>query len=244
MALRAIRIDISGEEDRLQKENAYFDATHTRVHRFKSFALWLIHGPMREMLRLASMEMRSENTNDISIFFTLFNEVLEQVSGIKGYKFNPRCFMCDEGGTNHRAVREVYGEEFCRDQVRGCQFHFKQQVQKQKHQIPEESRDQFIQICNKLCLVTTVARYEILKGKLEEMARRTPSLWSWVEWWDIRKAHIFGPLHHGSLPGCNLSEQGNKSWKPTATMRLVHAACDDTITMMFQEMQVKKIITK
>ena len=98
---------------------------------------------MREMLRLASMEMRSENTNDISIFFTLFNEVLEEVSGIKGYKFNLRCFMCDEGDANYRAVREVYGEEFYRDQVRGCQFHFKQQVQKQKHQIPEESRDQF-----------------------------------------------------------------------------------------------------
>ena len=122
MALRAIRMDINGEEDRLQKENAYFDAIHTRVHGFKSFTPWLIHGPMREMLRLAGMKMRSENTNDISIFFTLFNEVLEQVSGIKGYKFNLRCFMCDEGGTNYRAVREVYGEEFCRDWVRGCRF--------------------------------------------------------------------------------------------------------------------------
>ena len=75
--------------------------------------------------------MRSENTNDVSIFFTLFNEVLEQVSGMKGCKFNPRCFMCDEwGDANYRAVREVYGEEFCRDSVRGCQIHFKQQVQK------------------------------------------------------------------------------------------------------------------
>ena len=191
---------------------------------------------MREMLRLASMEMRSENTNGISIFFTLFNEVLEQGSGLKGYKFNLRCFMCEEGDANYRAVREVYGEEFCRDRVRGCQFHFKQQVPKRKHQIPEENRDQFIQICNQLCLV---ARYEILKGKLEEMARRTPSLWSWIDWWDIRRAHIFGTFHHGSLPGCNLSEQGNKSWKPTGTMRVVHAGHDDTITMMFQEMQVK-----
>ena len=195
MALRAIRMDVNGEEDRLQKENAYFDATHTRVHGFKSFTLWLIHGPMREMLRLASMEMRSENTYGISIFFTLFNEVLEQ-----GYKFNLRCFMCDEGGTNYRAVREVYGEEFCRDWVRGCQFPFKQQVQKQKHQIPKESRDQFIQICNQLCLVTRVAKYEILKGKLEEMARRTPSLWSWIEWGDIKKAHTYGPFHDSSLP--------------------------------------------
>ena len=108
MALRAIRMDINGEEYGLQKENAYFNVTHTRVHRFKSFALWLIHGHIREMLRLASMEMRTENTHDISIFFTLFNQVLEKVSGIEGYKFNPQCFMCDEGGANYRAVRDVY----------------------------------------------------------------------------------------------------------------------------------------
>ena len=47
MALRAIRMDVNGEEDRLQKENAYFNATHTGAHRLKSFALWLIYGPMR-----------------------------------------------------------------------------------------------------------------------------------------------------------------------------------------------------
>ena len=90
-------MDVNGGKDGLQKENAYFDATHTRVHGFKHFALWLIHGPMREMLRLASMEMRTENMNDISIFFTPFNEVLQKVSGIEGCKFNPQCFMCDKG---------------------------------------------------------------------------------------------------------------------------------------------------
>ena len=87
--------------------------------------------------------------------------------------------------------------------------------------------------------MTTVARHEILKGKLEEMARTTPSLWSWIEWWDIRRLHIFRPFCHGRLPGCNLSEQGNKSWKSTGPMRLVHASHNDVITMMFQETLVK-----
>ena len=61
-------MDVNGEEDRLQKKNAYFDAMHTRVHRFKSFALWLIHGPMREILRLASMENRSETPMTFQYF--------------------------------------------------------------------------------------------------------------------------------------------------------------------------------
>ena len=138
MAQLIIRMDVNGPEDGLQKENAFFDAMHTRVHDFKSFALWLIHGPMHEMIHLASMEMRTENSEDITVSFRLFNEVLKKVSGIPNYKFNPCCFLCDEGGANYKAVKIVYGEEFCRDRIRGCQFHFKQQVQKKKREVPEE----------------------------------------------------------------------------------------------------------
>ena len=87
------------------------------------------------------MEMRTENSNDIAIFFQLFNEILENVSRIPNYKFNPRCFLCDEGGANYKAVKIVYGEDLCHDYVRGCQFHFKQQVQKKKHEVPEDHRD-------------------------------------------------------------------------------------------------------
>ena len=166
-------MDVNGPEDGLQMENAYFDATHTRVHGFKSFTLWLIHGPMQEMICLASMEKKTENSNDIAIFFQLFNEILEKVSGIPNYKFNPRCFLCDEGGVNYKAVKIVCGEDFCHDRVRGCQFHFKQQVQKKKHEVPKDHRDEFIKICNELCVITTVARYEILKGRLEDMACTT-----------------------------------------------------------------------
>ena len=85
-------------------------------------------------------------------------------------------FSLQQGGANYKAVHMVYGEEFCHDRVRGCQFHFKHQVQKKNYEVPEEHRDEFIKICYELCLITTVARYEILKGKLEEMACSTPSL--------------------------------------------------------------------
>ena len=36
MAELAIQMDVEGPENILQEENAYFDATHTRVHGFKS----------------------------------------------------------------------------------------------------------------------------------------------------------------------------------------------------------------
>ena len=74
--------------------------------------------------------------------------MLEKVSGIPKYKFNPRCFLCDEVGANYKAVRIVYGDDFCKDRgVCGCQFHFKQQIQKKKNEVPLEMRETFIETC-------------------------------------------------------------------------------------------------
>ena len=93
-------MDINKPYNILQEENAYFDAMHTRVHGFKSFGLWTYHPTMHQMIQLASMEMQSENTNDISTSFMLLNEVLREVTGKEDYMFNLRCFMCDEGVAN------------------------------------------------------------------------------------------------------------------------------------------------
>ena len=45
MAELAIQMDVEGPENILQEQNAYFDATHTRVHGFKSVGLWLSTPP-------------------------------------------------------------------------------------------------------------------------------------------------------------------------------------------------------
>ena len=74
MALLTLKMDVNNKKDTgLQEENAFFDVMHMRVFGFKSFGLWLVHSSMREMICLASMEMRSENFEDIAIFFRLFN---------------------------------------------------------------------------------------------------------------------------------------------------------------------------
>ena len=80
---------------------------------------------------------------------------------------------------------------------------------KKKNEVPLEMRETFIETCKQLCTVTMVAKYKVLKGRLKEMAETVPTLYSWIEWWDDRRAHIFGPYRGGGLPGCNLSKQGN-----------------------------------
>ena len=97
MAELAVQMDVNGPENILQVENAYFDATHIHVHGFKSLGLWLYHPTMRKTIRMASMNIRTENSKDIALFFTLFNEILQKVTGKPEYKFNPWYFLCDKG---------------------------------------------------------------------------------------------------------------------------------------------------
>ena len=124
----------------LQQENAYFDATHTHVHGFKSLGLWMFHPSMRKILQLASMDIRSENAKDIMTFFRLFNEILQFETGNPEYKFNPWAFMCDDGSANYRTIQLVYGDDFT---VVGYQWHFKNDTIRKARQVGPDMRDLF-----------------------------------------------------------------------------------------------------
>ena len=95
----AIIMDIDNPEaNPLQLENCYFDVMHKCVQGFKSLGLRTFHPAMKKILHLASMEIHSENTQDITQFFSFFNEIVAKEKKIPRYKFNPRCFICDDGG--------------------------------------------------------------------------------------------------------------------------------------------------
>ena len=44
----ALAMDVDGPENVLQLENAYFDATHTRIYGSKSLGLWVFHPSQKE----------------------------------------------------------------------------------------------------------------------------------------------------------------------------------------------------
>ena len=112
MAELAIHMDVNGPEDGLQKENAFFDVTHTRVHSFKSFVLWLVHGPMCEMIHLASMEMHSENSNDIAISFRLLMKCWKKFQEYQTTNLAPSVFSVTKEGQIIRLSRWSMGKNF------------------------------------------------------------------------------------------------------------------------------------
>ena len=122
---------------------------------------------MRKVIRLASMDLRTENSKDIALFSTLFNEILQKVTGKPDYKFNQCYFLCDEGGANHNAIKIVYGEDFYKERVVGYQWYFRSDTNKKLKKLPEDMHEIFNKICEKLCKSTTASQYNLLKAQLE-----------------------------------------------------------------------------
>ena len=94
MAARlALKMDIGLQQDEepstMVDEYAYMDAMHTCVKGYKTLILWTYHHGMHRVMRLATMEADRENTECFTLFLTLWNNLLAEVSGILGYKFNP-----------------------------------------------------------------------------------------------------------------------------------------------------------
>ena len=122
--------------------------------------------------------------------------------------------------------------------MKGCQWHFKSDVKNHINKVGPSHRERFSEICNEMCRVTTVSAFNDLMTKLKLISDIYPELQGFVKYWELRKTHVFSPFRGGGLPGMNMSESGNASFKPAGTMRLVHTAKYDVSSMMLQESQI------
>ena len=83
-----------------------------------------------------------------------------------------------------------------------------------------------------MCDATTVADYKCLEMTLNEIAEENVEIRPFVLFWEPQKSHAFKPFHGGGLPGGNMLEQGNKTFKPSLSlqaMRLVHESDVDDV---------------
>ena len=212
MVQLAIDMDQDGLEHPLQGEDAYFNGCHSRCAGYQTLALFVYHTAMHHILRLATMEVKSESTHEISIFWELFNEILSEIKG-RNYKFNPKSIMVDENDANYCTIRKVFGLEFATFKVVSCQMHYKNDVNRASLKISDSYKDVFKNICHKMCLVTTVAEYNDRKKQLEEIANIFPQISSLINWWDARKYHIFPAFRQLGYSNVTLTESGNSTLK-------------------------------
>ena len=56
-------------------------ALHNRCTGWKTLTLWVYHNAGRKLLRLATMEVKGETSENVALFWKLFNDVLAEVKG-------------------------------------------------------------------------------------------------------------------------------------------------------------------
>ena len=92
MARLAQSMDRDGN-GQMKDEYAHVDATHQRYRGLKSVTLRAYHEISRKLVCLAILDIGSENIVNLTIFWTLMNEMLQELSGNSEYTFNPKELM-------------------------------------------------------------------------------------------------------------------------------------------------------
>ena len=128
------------------------------------------------------MEVKSESTHEISIFWELFNEILSEIKG-RNYKFNPKSIMVDENGANYYAIRKVFELEFATSKAVSCQMHYKNDINRASLKIGDSY---------KMCLKTFATKCVLSPLLLSTMTERN----------DWRRLLAYSHRsHHGSVGG-------------------------------------------
>lgn len=229
-------MDQNGRKNPLQDVDVFFDGCHSRVDGFVALALWVYHPAMRRLLRLASMEVKSEKAEHIKLFWQFYDEVLRMYTGDPTFSFNPRKIMCDASGAVANGIADYFGHDFYKRKILGCQWHFLNNAEHRAQRIGEAHRETFLQGCMNLTRHKTIPAYNAQMRILRRIASMyDASVLRFLEWWDVRKYHMFGPFRQHAFARMNLAETGNAAWKPDETLTLVQAAKDDTTSMLAQE---------
>lgn len=206
MAQLAMSMDTDGQGT-MKNEYAHVDATHDRVRGYKSVTLWVYHEISRKLLCLAVMDVEQENSENLTMFWSLVNEMLQEVSGNSMYKFKPKGFVADEHHANWQSIQNVYGSSGTSKTV-SCEFHFKQSVHRHSRRLASDSAE-FVRMCNVLLEAPSVDEFEKSVAQIEKPIANHPTLFNWFHWWMARKTHIFRAFKPIHAPSTNMAEIGH-----------------------------------
>ena len=174
----------------LKQETAYFDGQHSRCQGFVTLLLFVFHPEMKKILRLATMEVRKENTSTIAQFWHLLGQAISLQSQKPDQLFNPSTMIVDENGGNFCGIREIYGADFEKQQVVSCQLHFKLDAQR-NNKVGTEHREDFIKKLHQMVCAPTVGHYNKIGEEVEEIVSIYPGVKNFFQWWDARRYHVF-----------------------------------------------------
>ena len=232
-------MDQDGQPNDFQKMDVYFDGSHSRCTEFISLGLWVEHPAQRTFIRLVSMEVRSEKTDSLVLFWCNVNEMLRKFGNkADNYRFNPRSIQCDQAGANFKAIGEVFGSTFVAEKVVTCPWHFMNNIRERSSAMGEKE-EEFLKLCKEMTRAKAVAEFDLIYTEVRDLAKDKPNILRQLEWHHSRREYLFAAFRAFRHAGVNLAEVGNSAWKPKQRHSLVGAAKDDINRMMQMEAENK-----
>ena len=213
---------------------AFMDGLHSRVVDYITLMLWVPNPVIRHLQCIAYMECESENTENITTFLMLVNEMLRQVKGDPNYMWAPKCIMANENGANKNAIGNVFGEDLQKKTI-SCQWHYLRCAHKQSYRITDKAmRERFLQLTNSMVKdAVTKTLYIQYYKQLYNTCQKFKTT-KWLDFWHERHAHYVPGFRGYGYPVLNLAEPGQSSMR-TKRMTLVDAAFDDILKQMHQD---------
>lgn len=175
------------------------------------------------------METEQENSENIALFWPLFNEGLRKVSGDNNTVFNLLGWYMARANMN--GLRQVFGDNAL-SHIKSREFHFKESKNRMARKLGQEAGKPFKDLCENLLTCNLKETYLEVKTSSEEFINERPErqfLSSWLSWWDNR-TFIFGefPATHGPWMNQARVIYGGWAHKDRSKLSLLDTAHTDT----------------
>ena len=192
-----------------------------------TLTLSIYHPLIRKQIILATLNCEGENKENAELFWRCWEEALGGKN--ESTCFNPTGIILDEKGSNWKAVENVYGKELLH-RCYSCEFHFKQSVNRtlQDPTFNNGSSAKFQSLCKQMLESSNKANFKRSVQKLEDFLDEEPGhakLKDWLNWWVLRKEHIFRAFKDTLSPHSNLAEVIHSSWVSTKRTHLSIYEC-------------------
>lgn len=240
----AMKMDKDGEHF-LRDEYCYFDGKVKRCKDYVTLTASTYHPLLKKQIPLAIMETQKENSENIELFWNLFNKALKVVAGDDTATFNPIGFCTDMTGANMNGLKNVFGEDVL-TRIKSCEFHFKESRNRMAKKLNDDDEELFKELCDKMLELCLESAYQSAKRTLEnfiEEASERKFLRSWLDWWDNRKVFIFHAFAPTKAPKMNLAEVIHAGWsnRDAPNLTLLDAAQTDAKDSILLAAELKAI---
>ena len=218
----ACSMDTDGDHF-MHEEYCHFDGNYKRVKAFVTLTVSVYHPLLRKQVILATMNCKHEDSNYVAEFWREFNDAYRKVTTTE--KIFSLCgWVTDMATANFSVFSIVYGEDVL-TKVKGCEFHFKQSVERRVKTL-NTMGEEFRKVAIRLLIASTPEAYSHALRLLKQFSsNNAESIRDWTEWWSAHKEFAFRAFTSFNAPKSNLEEVIHAGWKSRDQMGVSLLEC-------------------